>query len=111
MSAQSPTQLAALTSTDMDQAYDPVAATGPALMAESAEMPNKPGVFYGTQSGSDFNALTGNTLAATAAPDPRINQQENPHIDLLALLIIAAVAGFLSEMTHRKQRQQRARRG
>ncbi len=80
-------------------------------MAESAEMPNNPGVFYGTQSGSDFNALTGNTLAATAAPDSRMNQQENPHIDLLALLIIAAVAGLLSEMTHRKQRQQRARRG
>ena len=80
-------------------------------MAEPAEMPNNPGVFYETQSGSDFNALTGNTLAATAAPDSRINQQENPHIDLLALLIIAAVAGLLSEMTHRKQRQQRARRG
>ena len=111
MSAQAPTQPAALTSTDMDRAYDPVAATGPALMAEPAEMPNKPGVFYETQSGSDFNALTGNTLAATAAPDPRINQQENPHIDLLALLIIAAIAGLLSEMTHRKQRQQRARRG
>ncbi len=80
-------------------------------MSESAEMPNKPGVFYGTQSGSDFNALTGNTLAATAATaTPRINQQENPHIDLLALLIIAAIAGFLSEITHRKQRQQRARR-
>ena len=111
MSAQAPTQPAALTSTDMDRAYDPVAATGPALMAEPAEMPNNPGVFYGTQSGSDFNALTGNTLAATAAPDPRINQQENPHIDLLALLIIAAIAGFLSEMTHRKQRQQRGHRG
>jgi len=107
MSAQSPTQLTALTSTDLDQAYDPVAATGPALMAESAEMPINPGVFYGTQSGSDFNTLTGNTLAATAAPDPGINQQENPHIDLLALLFVAAVAGFLSEITHRKQRQQR----
>lgn len=110
MSVQPPTQLAALTSTDMDQAYDPVAATGPALMAESAEMPNNPGIFYGTQSGSDFNALTGNTLAATPAAAPRINQQENSHIDLLALLIIAAVAGFLSEITHRKQRQQRTHR-
>jgi hypothetical protein len=79
-------------------------------MAESAEMPNNPGIFYGTQFGSDFNALTGNTLAATPAAAPRINQQENSHIDLLALLIIAAVAGFLSEITHRKQRQQRAHR-
>ncbi|MDH3888433.1 MAG: hypothetical protein OEU78_08025 [Gammaproteobacteria bacterium] len=110
MSAQSPTQVTALTSTDMEQAYHPTAVTGPALMAESAEMPHKPGIFHGTQSGSDFNALTGNTLAATAAPDSRINQQENSHIDLLALLIIAAVAGILSEITHRKQRRQKTRR-
>jgi hypothetical protein len=107
MSAQSPTQLTPPTSTDLDRLYDPVAATGPTLIAGSAEMPDNPGIFYGTHFDSHFNELTGNTLATSLAAAPGIKQQHNSHIDLWALLAVAVVAGFLSEITHRKKRQNR----
>ena len=110
MSAQYPTQFTALTSTDSNQVYDPVVLNGPALMADSAEIPGKPGNLYGTQSDNHLTTLTANTVAATPAGNPGINQHDNPHIDLWVLLIVAAIAGFLSEITQRKQRQQRSRR-
>ena len=68
--------------TDRNQAYDPVVLNGPALRADSAGMPGKPGNLFGTQSDSHFTVLTANTVAATPAGIPAINQQDNPHIDL-----------------------------
>ncbi|MDB4409952.1 hypothetical protein N9235_04015 [Gammaproteobacteria bacterium] len=44
-----------------------------------------------------------NTLQATTSYATRINRQRNSHIDLWALLTIAAVVGLLSELVNRKR--------
>lgn len=105
MRAQPPTLLTASIATDTDQGHGPVLATIPTLGTESAETVNSPDIFSGAPSDNYFNALAGNTLVAPPAAASRINSQENSHIDLWALLIVAAVAAFLSELFQRKQRK------
>jgi len=69
----------------------------PSLFADGARTLNVPGEPGQTQAAGNFNCVIDGTPAASP--------QTNSHMDLLLLLIVAAVAGILSEIYDRRSYQ------
>ena len=77
-------------------AHDFVIATDSSTLAANSEN------HHAAHAIRNLTANADNTLQATTSNATRINRQRNSHIDLWALLTIAAVVGLLSELVNRK---------
>lgn len=77
-------------------ALSPLSLSDPALSADV------PGDFGNIQADENFSHFTGDDFPASTVTESQINSQTNSYIDIWLLLIVAIVAGTLSEVLHRK---------
>ena len=83
---------AAVTPADLSCAQ--TSAVSPALFPDGARLLNVPGESGQTQAAENFHCVTDDA----AAESPHTNS----HMDLLLLLVVAAIAGILSEIYDRR---------
>jgi hypothetical protein len=84
------------------QSHDLTFALSPLSISDTTLTSDVSGDFGQIQSDGNFNHFKDGVLPASPVTDSQITSQTNSHIDIWLLLIVAAVAGTLSEVFHRK---------